>query len=60
MELQKTGHPRTDCLVDREAVEIRRLELFAARKARENRRLIEKFHAAYAHLQSLREEKPTV
>ena len=58
--MQKTGHPRIDRLIDSEAVEIRRLELFAARKARENRRLIEKFHASYERLKSLREAKPTV
>ena len=57
MEMQKTGYPRTDYLIDQEATEIRRLELFAARKARENKRLIEKFHDVYRGLQNLNQSQ---
>ena len=57
MEMKKTGDPRIDRLIEKEAVEIRRLELFAARKAMENKWLIEKFHDTYGRLQALKEEE---
>ena len=45
---KKTGDPRMDCLIDKNAETVRQLEKLAEEKAEENGKLIELIHQSRA------------